>query len=371
MSIVDDKSIKDNLKAVLRIGKDIQSSLDYKTTLKRIIKIAEKTIDCEAASLLILSEDKKNISFFVVEGEKKENLAKSSFPASKGIAGQVISSGKSLIVNDVSNSPLFYSGIDKQSGFVTRSILASPLKIKGRTIGLIEVVNKKQGTFDDNDLFFLEAISSQAAVSIENSRLYTRLSEAYLETIEVVVSAIDARDPYTFGHSKRVSEYSLDIAKELGYKKDMKILKYGAILHDIGKIGVPDGILRKPGKLTFEEYGSIKKHPGIGAELITKVSFLNETVPFIKYHHERIDGNGYPEGVKGNRIPFEARIIAVADTFDALTSNRPYRKSLSLETARDELLNVRNTQLDSSIVDVFAPILKRSFRRANKDSKGS
>lgn len=363
--LVATDEVKHNLAVILDIGKSMQSSLDYNKTLKKIIQTLESSMDCEAASVLLLSEDGQSLSFFVVEGKHEDKLTELTFPADKGIAGHVISTKKSVMVNDAASSPFFYKAIDEETEFITRSILACPVKLQNKIIGVIEVINKKTGDFNENDQFLLEAISGQAAISIDNANLYSKLANAYLETIEVVALAIDARDPYTYGHSKRVSEYAVELAKALNLKIDLERLKYGAILHDIGKIGVSDIILHKDGRPTNEEFDLIKKHPVIGASLIEKVSFLHDVVPFIKYHHEKIDGTGYPHGLKGAEIPLEARIISVADTFDALTSNRPYRGALDMAIAKDRMSQASGDQLDEALAAKFVEICDESYKRVN------
>ena len=196
-------------------------------------------------------------------------------------------------------------------------------------------------------------------INLELSETYNRLEKAYMESIQTVRYTVEAKDTYTRGHSDRVSEYSVLIGKKLGLpEEDIKRLRIGGLFHDVGKIGVPDNILQKEGKLTDDEYSEIKNHPSIGAHILSTASIFQDIIPIVKHHHERYDGNGYPGRLKGEDIPFLARIAAVADAFDAMTSKRVYRDSLSLDTVISEFEKNKGTQFDPQIADVFLDILK-------------
>jgi len=185
------------------------------------------------------------------------------------------------------------------------------------------------------------------------------LAQLYFDTVIALSEALEARDKYTAGHSTRVMEYAAGIAKHIGLnEKDLDRLKKSALLHDLGKIGIPDVILHKRSRLSDKEFAVIKKHPKIGADILRAIKPLSDLVPTIYHHHERFDGNGYPHGIKGEQIPLNARIIAVADSFDAMTSNRPYREAFSIETALLEIERNKGTQFDPFIVSAFIEILK-------------
>lgn len=189
-----------------------------------------------------------------------------------------------------------------------------------------------------------------------------KLEQAYMESIETLRYTVEAKDPYTRGHSDRVSEYSVLIGKYLGLSdEDLHTLKIGGLFHDIGKIGVPDSILLKPGKLTTDEYSEIKNHPAIGVHILSNATIFNDIIPIVKHHHERYDGLGYPSKLKGEDIPYLARIAAVADTFDAMTSKRVYRDSLNLDIVIEEIEKNRRIQFDPQVADVFLDILKNHY----------
>jgi putative two-component system response regulator len=183
---------------------------------------------------------------------------------------------------------------------------------------------------------------------------YLTLKKAHLDSIKILIEAIDAKDPYTLGHSDRVRRMSLEIAKLLGFTEErMENLEYGALLHDIGKIGIKDGVLQKGGPLSSDEYHYIQEHPLIGAKIVEGIQFFNGKIPMIRHHHEHFDGTGYPDGLAGEAIPLEARIIAVPDAFDAMFSLRPHRKAMAIEDVLSELKQCENKQFDPLIVDIF------------------
>ena len=190
------------------------------------------------------------------------------------------------------------------------------------------------------------------------------LEKSYLESIEILRNTVEAKDVYTKGHSDRVSEYSLLIGERLNLTpEEMKTLKLGALFHDIGKIGIPDGILLKNGKLTEDEYSEIKNHPSIGAHILSDATIFADIIPIVKHHHERYDGRGYPSKLAGSDIPLLARIVAVADTFDAMTSRRAYRGALDLDYVKKEIETCSGTQFDPVIAKAFLNILETDEQR--------
>lgn len=205
-------------------------------------------------------------------------------------------------------------------------------------------------------------IKQNESLQIQNEKLeYANviIDKSYVNTIKAISGAVDARDPYTAGHSSRVTKISLAIGRELGLSKDdLQNLEYATLFHDIGKIGISDNILNKPGKLTSEEFELMRKHPLIGVRILQGIEFLDESLPIIKHHHERVDGNGYPDGLSDSEIPFGARILAIADTFDAMVTDRPYRKAVSEEDAIQEIIRNKGSQFDSELVDVFVKLYK-------------
>ncbi len=204
-------------------------------------------------------------------------------------------------------------------------------------------------------LFFLPLLLARRSFE-----LYTKMRKMYLETIRTLAAAIDAKDPYTQGHSERVAQMAVALAQELNLSdKDIENIEYTALLHDIGKIGIDDRILGKKGSLTNEEFDKIKEHPIVGAKIIEPIDFLKNSYQAIYHHHERYNGNGYPDGLKSENIPILARIIAVADTYDAMGSDRPYRKKLSQDKIMKELTEQSGKQFDPEVVKALISVLDR------------
>lgn len=211
----------------------------------------------------------------------------------------------------------------------------------------------------------IKSISQMNEIKRINSELsttYEELEKAYLESIEVLRYTVEAKDTYTRGHSDRVSEYSVLIGEKLGLsQEDLKLLRIGGLFHDIGKIGIPDSILQKEAKLTDDEYSQIKNHPSIGAHILQNATIFKDIIPIVKHHHEKYDGTGYPGRLKGEEIPYMARISAVADTFDAMTSKRSYRDALPLDFVKSEFEKCSGTQFDPNITKVFLAILNNEY----------
>ena len=208
----------------------------------------------------------------------------------------------------------------------------------------------------------VEQMSEIKKINSELSETYEKLEKAYMESIQTIRYTVEAKDTYTRGHSDRVSEYSVLIGQKLGLpEEDIRRLRIGGLFHDVGKIGVPDNILQKNGKLSDDEYSEIKKHPTIGVHILSTASIFQDILPIVKHHHERYDGKGYPSQLKGNDIPYLARIAAVADAFDAMTSKRVYRDSLPIEKVISEIENNKGTQFDPEIADAFLDILKNDY----------
>ena len=213
----------------------------------------------------------------------------------------------------------------------------------------------------------IKAISQMNLIKEINTELkdtYDRLEKAYLESIETLRFTVEAKDSYTRGHSDRVSEYSVLLGQKLNLSdEDLNTLRIGGLFHDIGKIGVPDSILLKNSKLTDDEYSEIKNHPTIGSHILSNATLFKDVIPVVKHHHERFDGNGYPAKLKGLEIPYLARIAAVADAFDAMTSRRTYRNSLDLDFVKTEIEKCKGTQFDPNCADAFLDILNNDFEK--------
>ncbi len=236
--------------------------------------------------------------------------------------------------------------------------LSVPLSDSDGAIGAI-VVGSTNGhdKFTSDDVRLLSTIANHATVAVRNVELFASLREAYLGTVRSLAAAIDAKDAYTRGHSERVAEYGTLVAQRMGLsEEEILALELAAYLHDIGKIGIPEAILRKPGRLDDEEFAVMKGHPIVGATILTPVEFPWPIMPAVRHHHEHFDGRGYPAGIAGSEIPLLARILTVADSFEAMVSDRPYRKGRDHREAIAEIVRCSGTQFDPQVVDAFVEV---------------
>jgi len=339
----------------------IGSTLDLKQLLHIIMDKLKEVMRAEASSIFQIDEVTNELFFLVATGEKGQEAKEIRVPWGKGIVGWTAEKGEILNVPDVTKDKRFFIGVDEKTKWKTRSILAVPLKIKGKIIGVAEVLNKiGDESFDERDEKIFEAIGKQAAIAIDNARLYTDLSELFKSSIRALINAVEAKDKYTRGHTERVTEYSVIIAKELGLlPAEIERIELSGLLHDIGKIGIPDRILLKPGKLTNEEFEVVKEHPVRAVKMLKPIKQLSTVFDGIQYHHEKLDGTGYPEGLKGDTIPLVARIITIGDAFDAMTTDRPYRDALAKEEAIRRLKQDSHTQFDPELVELFLKCLEK------------
>lgn len=342
------------LSTLMELSALVTSTLDTREIRKRAIEAATTLADAETGSLLLIDRETGDLFFEVALGEKGGSLKEIRLGKGQGIAGSVAETGEPVIVNDTQSDSRFFKGADEKSTFKTRNMVCVPLKTKDKVIGVLQTINKKYGLFDDEDCRVLSALANQVAIAVENANLYQELKDAFYGTAQALAETIEKRDPYTGGHTQRVMQYSLAIGKIMELtEKEIEELKLAAILHDIGKIGIRDSILLKNGRLDEDELAMMNRHAEFGAEILGHVKQLKSVIPGVRGHHERYDGTGYPDRLQGTDIPFFARIIAVADTFDAMTTDRPYRKGLSIGTAIGELRKCSGMQFDGGVVDIF------------------
>jgi len=280
-------------------------------------------------------------------------------PIPSRICGQVFASGVPLVLADVSAEAMFETlGLDAGSAMASFPLVAAPMQTAGRKIGVINATGHADGPFGDDDLAELQFTAEAAAISLSSQVDHHNLAQANYATIRSLANAIEAKDPYTHGHSMRVQVWATAVAKALGLTGDrLRALSYAAELHDIGKIAVPDHVLKAPRRLTEQEWALVHEHPRRGLEMVRHLGFLESARTAILHHHERLDGAGYPDGLTGPAIPLEARILAVVDSYDAMTSARPYRPPLSHEQAATELRRCSGTQFDPACVDAFLRLL--------------
>lgn len=361
--ITELESSKELVKKLLaRIGTAINSYEGIDNILNLIIENTAVAMEADMGSLML------------VDGEKQELVLKTTWskvemPPDRrqrsklgdGITGWVAKEGHSMRGTGTAAELGFLPNGHAEEGL----LLAVPLKLRDMPIGVITVMRREKGRpFAEDDELLMGSIASQVAVAIENYRLNLDVERTYLETIMALALAVEAKDPYSAGHSKRVGFYASKLGEEMGLEPEMlRMINDAGILHDIGKIGIKDEILLKPGPLTPDERKIMQQHPVIGEAIVKPVRSLAKVVALVRHHHERFDGKGYPSGLKGEEIPLGARLLAVADTYDAMMTDRPYRKRLTIEETRAELLKGAGTQHDPKVVEAFIRLLDKKQDR--------
>lgn len=349
----------EQLNTLTELSALINSTLDTGEIRERAIVAAIRLLDAEAGSLILIDQDSGDMFFEVAIGDKGDKVKEVRLKKGEGIAGWVAEKGEAIIIHDVQSDQRFFKTADKRSTFITRDMVCVPVKTKDKVIGVLEAINRKNGIFDEEDKEALTSLANQVAIAIENANLYQELREVFYGTAQALAETIEKRDPYTGGHTKRVMNYSIAIGKAMGLsKKEIENLRLAAILHDVGKIGVRDNILLKEDRLDPEELEKMNMHPQYGSDILSHVKKLRDIIPGVRGHHERIDGKGYPDNLRDGDIPTIARIIAVADTFDAMTTDRPYRKAMSSEAAFEELRKNSGIQFDKDVVEAFIRVYK-------------
>ena len=352
------------LEALVDIIGIIGSTLDKDQVLRLIVRYAKELLHAEHASLFLIDDQANDIVLHISTNADTDNSLR--VPRGKGIIGYVVDSGETVLVSDAAQDDRHYRDADQFTGITTSSLLAVPLVTRTvqlgdelgvaqtRIIGGLEALNKIGGAFNEEDANLLRTLANQAATVLQIAKLYGDANELFLDTIQALAASIDAKDPYTNGHSQRVSDFSTAIGRQMNLPPEiLHELKIGALLHDIGKIGIPDLILTKTGRLTDEEKSKMNEHPTIGANIMRNVRMLEKELPALAEHHEHMDGTGYPNRLTGESISLFGRIVAVADVFDALTSERPYRAALSVEEVFGILQRDSGSHLDGVCVEAL------------------
>jgi HD-GYP domain-containing protein (c-di-GMP phosphodiesterase class II) len=325
---------------LFHLHESVEANLNLSEVCNSLIGEVCRLINCEA-SLIFLAESNQ---LQLAAGNSLKHRAIQDIDA--GIIGQIYTSGVADIFNQVARAPCFDGETDYPA------MMCAPLKTSDNRIGIL--VAAGSGPFSANDLKLLTTLASHGAIVLRNAQLYTELHEMFQSTVSVLAETIEKRDPYTAGHTQRVTDYSVMIAHQLGLPlNDISNLRLSAILHDVGKIGVRDHILLKTTQLEPDEVEKMKLHTEHGADILNCSQLLHNIVDGVRYHHERFDGRGYNHGISGLDIPLHARIIAVADAFDAMTTDRPYRLGMDFPTAIGEINNGAGSQFDPAIVEAF------------------
>ncbi len=301
--------------------------------------------------LLILDENRSTLTINSELGFGDNEIPVKTFYNIQSFDHCIVHKGKVITIDEVLAEDQHQS-LRQVMPFLFEMFFA-PLEIQGKAYGLLGI-NGEPHEFTTVELEIFCSLGSQAAIAMENANLYQELHNTFLNTAEALAEAINSRDPYTGGHTKRVSQYVMELAAVLELPEDqIESLKLAAILHDIGKIGIDDAILRKSSGLSEEELQKMKAHPEIGAKILGFVDEMQDVIPGVQHHHEWFDGSGYPSGMRGEEIPLIARIIAIADVFDALTTDRPYRKALDNKAALQIMDDNAGKHFDPNLVSIF------------------
>ncbi|WP_432821310.1 HD domain-containing phosphohydrolase [Trichloromonas sp.] len=352
------------LSALYNMGLAINATMNQSKLFQLLIGKTVETVKASTGYILLLDKETNELTVDGTYGLPVAPAANMRIPLeSGGVSHWVIENRKPLLIQNINDADNFNKV--SRLGFTRETVICAPLMIKDEPIGTITMANRHDSSsFYPEDLELLVTIAAQASVAIKNAQLYEDQKVSYLNTVQALVSAIEASDAYTRGHSERVTRISLALAKRLKLSPErIARLEQAAILHDIGKIGIDVALLHKKGKLTEKNIQTLHQHPQIGVKILEPIRFLNNVRKIIEQHHERYDGKGYPNNLAGEDIHLEARILAVADTFDAMTSDRPYRKALSFDTAVNEIREFSGTQFDPQVAAAFLDMIENGNLR--------
>lgn len=373
LAIINTRLFKDarrrleNLQAMRAIDMAIASNRDLRGNLEFLLHKITEQLKVDAAVFLLLDEAKQQLEYAASRGFHTPTLRFTRLRLGEGIAGRAAQLGQIIHIHDLTTDPqtLVYAPSLAREGFA--SYYAAPLIAKGNVKGVLEIFHRSLLNPDEEWLEFLDGLAGRAAIAIENTTLFEDLQhtndellEAYDSTIEGWSHALDLRDKETEGHTQRVTRLTLDLARAYGFnEKELIYIRWGALLHDIGKMGVPDRILLKEGSLTENEWTIMRQHPVHAHEMLRTIQYLRPALDIPYCHHEKWDGTGYPRGLKGEEIPLTARIFAVIDVWDALTSDRPYRAAWSREKTLTLIQEGAGHHFDPHVVEVFMELISR------------
>jgi HD-GYP domain-containing protein (c-di-GMP phosphodiesterase class II) len=380
----------DHLSRLYDIVRSLNSIIELDRLLNQILASAAQMVEARGGFLMLVDEDNRTLRYEVTSGRASSGLKGQVVPIDmRSVPGMVAARGVACTLNDVTRSP-YHATQKNANGYTIGKLLCVPLKVHGRVTGVVQVIDKVSGEdFNRDDQKLLEAMADAAAVAIENVRLYEaerkktellkqaldELQHTYQATVQALTGLLDTRDAATHGHSNRVTALALRLARAVGIKDPARLrtIEQGARLHDIGKIGVRDSILRKPGPLDEDEWEHMRTHPELGYRMLKEIEFFRDALPIVRYHHERFDGSGYPCGLEGEHIPLEARIFAVVDAVDAIMSERPYKRARSFEQAIATLIEDSGKHFDPRVVKAFLSVPRDEWlsivRRANHDNE--
>jgi len=330
---------------------------------ENVLKSACAIAGSDRGSVMLFDDVSCDLKIAAARGLSRSLVSLTHLKPGEGAAGAAFETGESVVVGDPESHPSYtgYQGRPEQK----EPFVALPIRTRDKVFGVLNVHfgGDRELSASDYRVKMLSVLAAKTAITLENARLHDSLQNFYLEMVETLARVIDAKDSYTHDHAGRARRKARRIAEVLQLPSDVvRQVEYAALLHDIGKIGVRESILLKPGKLTEGEYGEIKKHPVTGYQILSPVAFLGQVAQMVLYHQERFDGRGYPEGISGRAIPLGARIVAAIDAWDAMVSDRPYRAAMKRSAALEEVRNCCGTQFDPDVVKVFLHLEKTEWK---------
>jgi len=345
-------------------GEHVRSSLDLQEVLSLIVRDSTLVAQGHYGMVCLADKESNGLAARATYDHEKASVAFHNREVSEWLFHRVLATGETNIVGNWRAEYRAVFSMDIAS--TPMALLCVPMTLRNKVTGVIAVLRRPSGEgFSRVEAKMLEELAAQSAMAVEQANLFARvrayaseLELSYDTTLKALSAALDAKDAATEGHSERVANLTLAIAREMKVPEERLVdIERGALLHDVGKIGVPDAILRKPKTLSRREWQAMQRHPLLAGILVSKVGFLEGALPILLYHHERFDGDGYPFGLAGDRIPLEARIFAVVDAYDAMTSDRPYRKAVTPDVAVKEITTNSGTQFDPLAVEAFLRVI--------------
>jgi putative nucleotidyltransferase with HDIG domain len=350
------------LQTVIQVSRAIGSIRDQGRMMQVIMEQVTLAFNAERSSLYLHDAKKGELWTRVAQGlDSTDDIL--TLSDDEGLCGRAFQMCESICVHDTLNHPHFARRVAEKTGYVPHSMLLAPVtRTDGVCVGVLQVMDRRVGFFGEDDLPLLQAIAVQVGITLENTSLYEAQQQQFDSFVGAMSAALDARDPLTALHSVNVANYAMGIATILGLSRDdIEWLRIGGLLHDIGKIGVPEQVLTKAGKLSSEEFEEMKRHAEYSRKILSKIKFTNglEGLDVISAsHHEKLDGSGYPQGLKGDEISLKARILTVADIFDALTQTRHYRQAMTMHEALREISGMTPGKLDAQCVGALKAFLR-------------
>lgn len=363
---IDNARMYENLKkrmielnAVREVGNKIAVITDLDQLLSKTLEVVKESFGYEVCIISLVDKMTGKLVNKAVDGNSAYIFVDDDLRVGRGVSGWVVEKGEPVLLGDVAEDPRYFAGFTFADGRKIQSVLSVPINFRQEVIGLIHIESTEKNALGEDDLFILTTLAQDLAVAIKNVEATEEIKDDFLATLSMLATLIELKDPYTGGHSAKVKEYSLAIARKMGLSNaEKEDLEIAASLHDIGKIGIENSILNKPGKLTDQEYRVVKKHPLLGESAINCIKKLERASKLVRHPHEHYNGGGYPDSLVGTDIPLGARIIGVADAFDAMTSDRVYRKAMEIEKAISILQQEKGRQFCPQCVNAFCEYLQ-------------